>query len=494
VVSLPTLFHKFRWLTAPLVCILLGFLLLFLPGISMESAPPVIQFFGRLHPVLLHFPIVLVILLTILELLGALRLISAGRGVTAVLLMATAVSTAVSVLAGFFLFSSGEYEGALIERHMWAGVLTGFLVMLTMAGYFLYMRYPVMRAAYLVLLIVTTAFVGYASHLGGSITHGQQYLTEHLQLMMLADEHGDIRTRDEMLLFEDIILPVMEAKCISCHNEQRAKGGLKLTSYEHLLRTGDSGKPCVTPGDSAESELLNRIVLPTGHSDRMPPEGKSALSNDELSLFRYWIRSGAAENVLVENIAPDSIRPILNRMLPELDKYRRRNLLNALSRAELDSELRELGNEIDVTIVPDSTADEDFYAMAMRFPPAPFSNEQFKSLQPYVEVFSKLSLVGSGIDDDGLYHIAKMKNVRYLYLQKTGLDGTGLIYLRRMPNLEVLNLSFTGVNDEAVIDLLGVPQLKRVYLYRTKTTPAVLEALRKNKPGLELVVEEGPYF
>jgi hypothetical protein len=226
----------------------------------------------------------------------------------------------------------------------------------------------------------------------------------------------------------------------------------------------------------------------------MPPEGKSPLSDDEISIFKYWIRSGAEENVVVGSIAEDSIQPAIDRMLPELDRYRRRNLLNALSSAALASELKDLGQTLAVTIVPDSMADGEFYAMAMQFPPAPLSNEQFKTLQPYVDAFSKLSLVGSGIDDDGLYHIAKMKNVRHLYLQKTRLDGSGLVYLQHMPNLEVLNLSFTGVNDEAVIDLLRVPQLKRVYLYRTRTTPAVLEALRKNRPGLELVVEEGPYF
>jgi hypothetical protein len=47
---------------------------------------------------------------------------------------------------------------------------------------------------------------------------------------------------------------------------------------------------------------------------------------------------------------------------------------------------------------------------------------------------------------------------------------------------------------ESAIDLLKVPNLKEVYLYRTNTSKQVVEALSKNKPTLQLMVEEGPYF
>jgi uncharacterized membrane protein len=290
--------RKFRRLAAPIICFALAMLLLFLPGYRLENVPPVLLFFGRLHPVVLHFPIVLIILLVLLELLGMLRLLSVSSGIIIVFLLAATASTIVSVLAGFLLFSSGEYGGELIEQHMWAGVLTGSFVLVTMGGFFLSRSYPVLRAGYWIMLIVTTAYVGYASHLGGSVTHGQHYLTEHLQLMLM-NQAPELRPREAMLLYEDVIQTVMESKCISCHNTQRAKGGIRLTSYEHLLRSGDSGNPCVIPGDPTGSEMLNRVTLPAGHSDRMPPEGKSSLSDDEISIFKYWIRSGAEENVVV---------------------------------------------------------------------------------------------------------------------------------------------------------------------------------------------------
>jgi hypothetical protein len=87
-----------------------------------------------------------------------------------------------------------------------------------------------------------------------------------------------------------------------------------------------------------------------------------------------------------------------------------------------------------------------------------------------------------------------MTNLRSLFLQKTKLDGSGLVYLQGLSQLEVLNLSFTNVDDKALIDLLEIPNLREVYLYRTNTTKAVIDAIGRNRPHLKLLVEEGPYF
>jgi hypothetical protein len=130
----------------------------------------------------------------------------------------------------------------------------------------------------------------------------------------------------------------------------------------------------------------------------------------------------------------------------------------------------------------------------MKFPPAPLTNDQFRELKPYYEIFSRISLTSSGIDDAGLYYIGQMTNLKELYLQKTKLNGSGLVYLQKLENLEVLNLSFTQTDDKAALDLLNFPNLKKVYLYRTNTSKEVIDALTRYKPELEILQEEGPYF
>lgn len=166
----------------------------------------------------------------------------------------------------------------------------------------------------------------------------------------------------------------------------------------------------------------------------------------------------------------------------------------ALKRTTLERELAEIANALSISISKDSTGDDDHYTIAMKFPPAPLTNDQFKVLHPYTDVFSKASLVSSGIDDAGLYYVSQMINLEKLFLQKTKLDGSGIIYLQNLHKLRILNLSFTNVDDKSAIDLLKIPNLEEVYLYRTNTSKQVVEALQKNKPGLKIYLQEGPYF
>jgi Leucine-rich repeat (LRR) protein len=161
---------------------------------------------------------------------------------------------------------------------------------------------------------------------------------------------------------------------------------------------------------------------------------------------------------------------------------------------QLRRELAQVEKRLNVTIERDSSAEENLITLAMKFPPASLSNGQLRELAPYGSVFSKLSLVASGIGDEGLYQIGKMPNVKALFLQKTKLNGTGLIHLRGLENLEVLNLSFTSVDDKAALDLLKIPNLREVYLYRTKVSPEVVRALQEYRPTLKILLEEGPYL
>ena len=160
----------------------------------------------------------------------------------------------------------------------------------------------------------------------------------------------------------------------------------------------------------------------------------------------------------------------------------------------LQKELTQVARRLSISIHPDSLDEQELFTIAMQFPPAPFTNNQLRELSPFYETFSKVSLASSGIDDDGLYYVSHMTNLKKLYLQKTSLTGSGLIYLQKLPNLEVLNLSFTKVDDKSAIELLKFPNLKEVYLYRTNTTKEVVDALTKYKPGLRILLEEGPYF
>ncbi len=473
--------------------LLIGLLLLALPLFRPDDVPLFLLFIGRFHPLILHFPIVLIILVVLLEAVKRFTPLKISEVVIKILLIAAALSTVASIGAGFFLHASGEYSGNLIDQHFWAAAITGFLFLSTTAIYFSDSTrfYPI----YIFGLIASMGAVGFTSHVGGSITHGQDYLTEHLMLIKNDFKGNSTKPETEMLVYEDMIVPILDAKCLSCHNEQKTKGGLLMTSYENLFKEGESEHPSITKGAPEKSELYNRVVLPAEHKDHMPPEGKTPLTENEIALLKFWIESGAANELLIaEAKKKATVAPLIEQLLPELNRYRMKIEIANLKTEAAQQELSKVAERLSVSIRRDSLSDENYFTLAMKFPPAPFTNDQFRELKPYNEIFSKVSLTSSGIDDEGLYYIGQMTNLKELYLQKTKLNGSGLVYLQKLKNLEILNLSFTLVDDKAALDLLKFPNLKKVYLYRTNTSKEVVTALAKYKPEIQILLEEGPYF
>lgn len=475
--------------------LVLGVLLLALPLIKTESAPLFLLFIGRFHPLILHFPIVLIILVVMLELAKRFTSLKIGKSVIKVFLIAASISTLGAIGAGFFLYASGEYSGNLIDQHFWAASITGFAILTTSAFYFIYSDEKQYYRFYSFGLAMSMLAVGYTSHVGGSITHGQDYLTEHLLLMTSNNDVIKERPESEMLVYEDMIAPIFEAKCVSCHNEQKIKGGLLMTSHENLLKKGKSGNLAIAAGLPDSSELYRRVMLPVEHEDHMPPEGKTPLNENEIALLKFWIESGATSELMIaEAKRKDSIASVIDQLLPELSRYRMKVEIANLKTEATGRELSKIAERLSVSIRRDSLSEGNYFTLAMKFPPAPLTNDQFRELNPYSEAFSKVSLTSSGIDDEGLYYISKMTNLKELYLQKTKLNGSGLVYLQKLPHLEILNLSFTQVDDKAALDLLKFPSLKKVFLYRTNASKEVVDALSKYKPEVKILLEEGPYF
>ncbi len=88
--------------------------------------------------------------------------------------------------------------------------------------------------------------------------------------------------------FQNDILPIFQAKCVSCHGADRKKikGGLDVRTVASLLRGGDSG-PALVRGDPDKSLLWDSVS-----TNQMPP-GKAKLTANEKAKIRQWILDGA---------------------------------------------------------------------------------------------------------------------------------------------------------------------------------------------------------
>jgi hypothetical protein len=105
--------------------------------------------------------------------------------------------------------------------------------------------------------------------------------------------------------FEEQVKPLLRKHCGACHNEERHRGGLDVTTRDAVLRGGDSGKVVQAgkPGASLLYLLTTQVEAP-----HMPPNGRK-LSPPELDLIRGWIEGGLLASGESVAQAPGSAKP-----------------------------------------------------------------------------------------------------------------------------------------------------------------------------------------
>ena len=102
------------------------------------------------------------------------------------------------------------------------------------------------------------------------------------------------------------VRPILSQHCYSCHGIDAQQSGLRLDLRQNALRGGDYG-PVITPGNSADSKLIRRLVGGDGGL-QMPPTGP--LSNDEIGILRAWIDQGPEfRTAIAPDAAPKPVDP-----------------------------------------------------------------------------------------------------------------------------------------------------------------------------------------
>ena len=166
------------------------------------------------------------------------------------------------------------------------------------------------------------------AHFGGTVTHGDSYLTEYapgpLKLLLggsdaprapASSASAPTPKSSEPLVFEDVVRPLLAKYCVECHGPKKQKGKLRLDSLEAMLKGGEGG-PAAVAGSSATSELVKRVKLPADDDDRMPPEGKPGPTLEDLAVIAFWIDRGASPTLRVrDTLAPADGRKLLEAAL-----------------------------------------------------------------------------------------------------------------------------------------------------------------------------------
>jgi uncharacterized membrane protein len=257
------------------------------------------QLLGRLHPLVVHFPIGLLCVALLIECIAWQRKSPTLRGSSGLLIALGSLSAFLAIVFGLLLATHEEISGQNLEIHRWAGIVTFLLSVAT-----LYFYRNNARKIYLTLLITTVLGVGVAGHYGAMLTHGEGYLTD----VFPSEPERNVSATSQTTGFslaslgetltprqtEELNLEVrtiLAHNCSNCHGEAKKKGGLRLDSKEAIFAGGENG-PVVVPGHPGKSELIRRVSLPSGHKEVMPSKGK-LLSDHEIKTLKVWIEKGA---------------------------------------------------------------------------------------------------------------------------------------------------------------------------------------------------------
>jgi hypothetical protein len=116
------------------------------------------------------------------------------------------------------------------------------------------------------------------------------------------------------------VQPLLENKCLECHNPNKIKGKLLMDSATAMLKGGDTG-PALVAGQPDNSEMIKRIALPKDHDDIMPPKG-GPLAAKEIDVLKRWIAEGAKwpQNLTLQYKTPEQRQALaeLQKKLPTL--------------------------------------------------------------------------------------------------------------------------------------------------------------------------------
>ena len=440
-----------------LAALLLSAALLLLPWLVKLDGKPHAdwqQLLGRFHPLLVHLPIGLLVLVPVLEIAGAWRPVL--REAVAFVLSLAFITSLGSLTLGYLLaYGSGE-AGSTVTRHMWGGIALVIGIALC-----LLVRPPwsarTLPFAYPLLLTCTLLTLAWTAHQGGSITHGRNYLTEYLPTSLkslILGNSTQVQVANPTSFYAKHIHPIFDANCISCHGESKKSGGLRLDSYDQLMRGGKDGR-AIAPGNPDESLLLHRVTLPASHKQFMPAEGKPPLRAEEIAWIRAWIQQGASPTDAT--VAGISIRE------PQSDAP----LIPVGDYSALEPEIQQMEKSQGAKLMHVSGKPSDGLVLYTVDAAGSFGDAQLQQFQKFAPYIVEAELARTAVTDASFDTLAKFTHLRALHLEGTKVTGNGLAKLASLSQLTYLNLSSTPVTQTAVAPLASMKNLHHLYLYDT---------------------------
>jgi len=427
------------------------------------------ELLGHFHPLLVHLPIGILLIGLLLQFLARKKKYYMLQHAVPIVLLTGAVTGLFSSVTGYLLSISDDYDKTLVSWHMWMGIST------TLMALMLYAKekndqFKVNKTLLSVGLFVLIMITG---HLGGSLTHGSDYLSKPLKNIFSDDTVSVASIRpianvQQAQAYADVIKPIFETKCYSCHGPNKQKGGLRMDDSLKLMKGGKDGV-VINPGNADASEMIKRLMLPTDNDDHMPPKEKSQPSESQIALLYWWITNGAALDKKVNQLPQDDkIKPMLLALQNVSNEIKQASDLPTTPVDPVDANIVKQLKEHNILVLPVSLNSN--YVVVNFINDTTVDNNDLQLIAQLSKQLVSLKLSGTNISDEGLKTIAKCNNLIKLFLDDTPVTDNGLQNLTALANLRYLNLVNTKVTAKGVMQLKTMSKLASIYLYKTLIT------------------------
>lgn len=302
-------------------------------------------FFGRTHVLFLHLPIGMLIGAFGIELFGFFKRSKGFDLAAAWLFIFGAITSVFAVLTGMLLgtevagpqkemneklnifqllFADSAEQGVseTMGWHMWLGITLMVAAIVAAVLKTIAVRrqwkgsepcipepggWPLAFSR--LAMLGSMAALPFAGHLGGNMTHGQDYLFDRAPIEVpqwiiawpeptkttspgKEESVGDSTEPDGSIAsWFSVIQPALDDSCVSCHGPAKQKANIRLDSLAYAKKGEGLDHPVITAGDAQYSALYEVISLPKTHDMFMPPDPKKALSQELVDFVGQWLQN-----------------------------------------------------------------------------------------------------------------------------------------------------------------------------------------------------------